>query len=84
MASHLPLETLGASRKSEPLLSLRYDLEVPADGRVEVQLPLPAGSHVTVYVVERAAQEFDDLLAATQSSTDFWDNAQDDEYWNHA
>jgi hypothetical protein len=63
---------------------LRYDLEVPADGRIEVQLPLPAGSHVTVYVVGQRNGEFADLLAASGSSTDFWDSPIDDEDWNHA
>jgi hypothetical protein len=65
-------------------LPLRFDLEVPSDGRVEVKLPLPAGSHVTLFVVEQAAGEFDELIAASVSSTDFWDNPQDDEDWNNA
>jgi hypothetical protein len=65
-------------------LPLRYDVEVPSDGRIEVQLPLPAGSHVTVYVVEHSDAESADLLAASLSSTDFWDNPEDDEDWNHA
>ena len=65
-------------------LPLRYDLEVPSDGRIEMQIPLPAGSHVTVYDVEQSEAEFAELLAASQSSTDFWVNPQDDEDWNHA
>ena len=67
-----------------PQLPLRYDMEVPSDGRIEMQLPLPAGSHVTVYVVEQTTAELDDLLAASASSTDFWDNPEDDEDWNDA
>jgi hypothetical protein len=62
----------------------RYEVEVPADGRVEVPVPLPAGSHVTVVVVAHPHDEMDDLVAATMSSTDFWDNAYDDEDWNYA
>ena len=62
----------------------RYELEVPADGRLEVAVPLPAGSHVTVLVVEHPIEAFDDLLAAATSSTDFWDNPFDDEDWNNA
>jgi hypothetical protein len=62
----------------------RYELEVPADGRLEVAVPLPAGSHVTVLVVERPIEELDDLVAAATSSTDFWDNPFDDEDWNNA
>jgi hypothetical protein len=65
-------------------LPLRYDIEVPSNGRVEVQLPLPAGSHVTLYVVENAAPECDDLVSASISSTEFWDSPEDDEDWNDA
>jgi hypothetical protein len=65
-------------------LPVRYDLEVPPDGRIEVQLPFPAGSQVTVYVVEQQTAELNDLLAASVSSTDFWDNPEDDEDWNNA
>lgn len=65
--------------------SLRFDLEVASDGTIEVQVPLPAGSQVTVYVVEHApAAAQDDLLAASLSSTAFWDNPEDDEDWNDA
>jgi len=49
-----------------------------------MQLPLPAGSQVTVYVVEQETARFDDLLSAAVSSTDFWDNTLDDEDWNDA
>lgn len=46
---------------------LRYDLEVPSDGRIEVQLPLSgAGSHVTVYVFESDV-DADDALAAIEA-----------------
>ena len=62
----------------------RYDLEVPASGKIELQVPLPAGSQVTVIVVEHGAASTDDLLAASVSSTDFWDNPEDDEDWNDA
>jgi hypothetical protein len=65
-------------------LPLRYDFEVPSDGRIEVQLPLAAGSQVTVYVVQQGTSTFDDLLASSVSSTDFWDNPEDDEDWNDA
>ncbi len=64
--------------------TLRYEFEVPADGRLQVAAPLPAGAHVTVYIVENSREESDDLLAASQSSTDFWDNPYDDEDWNNA
>ena len=69
---------------SDPQLPLRFDMQVPSGGRVEVQLPLPAGSQVTMYVFEQSDAEFDDLLAASASSTDFWNNPEDDEDWNNA
>jgi hypothetical protein len=69
---------------SDAQLPLRFDLQVPPDGRVEVQLPLSAGSKVTLYVVEQSNAEFGDLLAASMTSTEFWDNSEDDEDWNHA
>jgi len=65
-------------------LPLSYDVQVPPDGRVEIQLPLPAGSHVRLYVLDANDPEIDDVLAASTSSTDFWDNPFDDEDWNHA
>jgi hypothetical protein len=65
-------------------LPLRYDVDVPPDGRIEVQLPLPSASHVTVYVVEGSDEEFNGLLSAANSSTGFWDNPEDDEDWNDA
>ncbi len=69
---------------SSSQLPLRYDVDVPPDGRIEVQLPLPSASHVTVYVVEGSDEEFNDLLSAANSSTGFWDNPEDDEDWNDA
>ncbi len=62
----------------------RYDVEVLGEGRVELQVPFPQGSHIVVYVTEEpAAESFADLLAASSTSLDFWDNALDDEDWNN-
>ena len=66
--------------ESQPL---RFNLEVPADGRIEIQAPLLAGTNVTVLVTEQGRGEFGDLLEAAASSTDFWDNPHD-EAWNNA
>lgn len=65
-------------------LPIRYDLEVPESGRIELQVPLPAGSQVTVFVIEQVTVSTDDLVAASESSTAFWDNPADDEDWNDA
>jgi hypothetical protein len=63
----------------------RYDVEVMDEGRVELQVPFPRGSHLVVYVAEEPIAEFfDDLLMASSTSLDFWDNALDDEDWNNA
>jgi hypothetical protein len=63
--------------------ALKYDVEVNKDGQVELVVPFPVGAHVTVFVVD-AGDAFADLLYASQSSTDFWDNPLDDEDWNNA
>ena len=67
-----------------PQSALKYEVEVTANGRVEIEVPFPLGSRVTVFVVEEPTDNFGDLLAASQSSLDFWDNPYDDEDWNNA
>lgn len=65
--------------------ALKIDAEVQEDGRIEVTVPFPAGSHVVVYVVqENGERSVEDLLTASLSSIGFWDNPLDDEDWNHA
>ncbi|HJS19613.1 MAG TPA: hypothetical protein VJ785_12760 [Anaerolineales bacterium] len=63
--------------------ALKYDVEVNQDGHVEIAVPFPAGSHVTVFVLE-AGDAFSELLSASESSLSFWDNPLDDEDWNNA
>ena len=62
----------------------RCDLKVPFDGRIEVQVPIAAGSQVTVYVVPQQDTTIDELTSCALSSTDFWENPADDEDWNNA
>lgn len=64
-------------------LPLRFDLQVSADGRVEIQAPALAGQPVTILVVPQG-DDLEELRAAASSSTDFWDNPYDDEDWNGA
>jgi hypothetical protein len=66
-----------------PHPALKFDTEVQENGRVELTVPFSPGARITVFVVEETG-ESDDLLAAAQSSLDFWDNPNDDEDWNHA
>jgi len=63
--------------------ALKYDVEVNENGQVELTVPFPAGSHVTVFVIE-AGESFGDLMSAAESSLAFWDNPYDDEDWNNA
>jgi len=63
--------------------ALKYEVEVKKDGQVELTVPFPEGSHVTVFVVD-AGDAFADMLYAAQSSLEFWDNPLDDEDWNNA
>jgi hypothetical protein len=64
--------------------ALKYDLQVLEDGRLEFNVPLAPGSRVTVFVIEEPLDGFEDLVSASQSSLDFWNNPFDDEDWNHA
>ena len=64
--------------------ALKYEVQVTPEGRIDLPVPLPAGSQVTVFVVQQAEDDCSDLVAASQSSLDFWDNPIDDEDWNNA
>ena len=71
--------------EATPVTALRYNVEVADEGRIELRVPFPHGAQVVVYVIEEpAAESFTDLLVAASTSLDFWDNALDDEDWNHA
>ena len=63
--------------------ALKYEVEVRKDGQIELTVPFPAGAHVTVFVLE-AGESFSEMLLASQSSLDFWNNPLDDEDWNNA
>lgn len=64
--------------------AIKYDLEVKAEGRLELSVPFPAGSRVTVFVIEQGPESFEDLLAASQTTLGFWENPVDDADWNDA
>lgn len=66
-----------------PRQALKYQTQVTSQGRIELPVPLPPGAHVTIFVIEENA-DFADLLHASESSLDFWDNPLDDEDWNSA
>lgn len=66
-----------------PQTALKYDVQVKSDGHLELDIPFPAGAHLTVFVIQ-SDDTFNDLLMATESSLDFWNNPLDDEDWNNA
>ncbi|MCL5611267.1 MAG: DUF2281 domain-containing protein [Chloroflexi bacterium] len=63
--------------------ALKYDVEVNQNGQVELIVPFPPGAHVTVFVLE-SGESFSDLMAAAESTLDFWNNPVDDDDWNNA
>ncbi len=64
--------------------TLKYDVQVTPDGRLDLPVPLPAGSSVTVFIIPQTLDDFSDLVAASETSLDFWDNPIDDGDWNDA
>lgn len=63
--------------------ALKFDVQVEQDGRLELNVPFPAGSRLVVFVIE-TDEAFSELLTASESSLDFWNNPWDDEDWNNA
>ena len=55
----------------------KFAAQVGAEGKLEVTVPVPAGTSVEVFVLTPATDEFAHLAAAAQSSLEFWDNPQD-------
>lgn len=67
-----------------PQPALQYDVEVQKDGHVEFDVPFAAGARIVVFVIQKQDDQFHDLVNASTSSLDFWDNPVDDEDWNNA
>ncbi|NKQ37775.1 MAG: hypothetical protein HF973_19455 [Chloroflexi bacterium] len=67
-----------------PQKAFRYQTEVTQQGRIELPVALSPGARVTIFVIEEGVDTFDDLLQASESSLDFWDNPLDDKDWNNA
>jgi hypothetical protein len=64
--------------------TLKYHTKVKRGGRVELQkVPIKPRTPVEVILIEKNGN-FEDLLSASASSIDFWDNLIDDEIWNDA
>jgi hypothetical protein len=67
-----------------PQAALKFNAEVHEQGRIELTVPYAPGARVVVFVVPESADAMDDLVAAAQTSTEFWDNPIDDQDWNNA
>jgi hypothetical protein len=66
-----------------PQTALKYETEVRDQGVVEIHVPLVPGQRVVVFVIPEPPDTIPDLVAASTSSLDFWDNPLDDEDWNN-
>lgn len=66
------------------LKAFRYEATIGPEGKVEISVPLPAGTPVEVVILGPEQDSIDDFLHAAASSTAFWDNPLDDEDWNNA
>ena len=66
--------------------AIKYEVEVREQGWIGLQVPFAVGARVTIFVIKE--QETDnslaDLVAASESSLEFWNNPLDDEDWNNA
>ena len=68
---------------SPPQEAVKYETTGDEDGRIALSLPLPAGTHVELFVVN-LTDEAAELTAAAESSLQFWEHPWDDEDWNDA
>jgi hypothetical protein len=68
------------------LPAVKFEVTVQEDGSILLNVPFSPGKRVVVFVVQEqdAEESAHDLVHASESSTDFWDNSYDDEDWNNA
>jgi hypothetical protein len=64
--------------------AVKCEAEVQPGGKVEITVPFEAGSRVVLFVVGKQDGLEQDLLNASESSLEFWNNPLDDEDWNLA
>ncbi len=72
------------SEASYNLTPLKYEIEVQAQGYIELQVPFTVGQKIVVLVMQNDQADTSDLVAASLSSLEFWDNSIDDAEWNNA
>jgi hypothetical protein len=72
------------SPKANPMQTpLQYEVEVGEQGQIQLQVPFSAGQKIILLVID-PQDNLKELVTASTSSLAFWDNAIDDEEWNHA
>ena len=63
--------------------ALKFCVKIREGGRIELpELERLKGRRAEIIVVPLEDEENGDLLAASESSLDFWDNPIDDAVWN--
>jgi len=67
-----------------PQNAYKFEAEIGPGGKLDLRTSIPEGTSVEVLVLAPVKEEFEDLLSAAISSTEFWDNSYDDEDWNNA
>ncbi len=67
-----------------PQTAYKFAAKIGTAGKLELTVPVPAGTPVEVVVLTPVLDEFGDLVHAAQTSLDFWNNPQDEADWNHA
>jgi hypothetical protein len=68
-----------STHSSHPQAALKFETEVCQQGRIELTVPYAPGARVVVLVVQEPSEAMGDLVAAAQTSLDFWDNPFDDQ-----
>lgn len=64
--------------------ALKFYARISEDGRIELpELGKLKGRRAEIIILPlvEEEEEFEDLLMASESSLDFWDNSIDDEIW---
>ena len=73
------------SEEGRNMQAYRYILNVDDKGKLDtIEIPELRKSKVEVIIVPLNSDNEADLLNASQSSMEFWDNEADDQVWNNA
>jgi len=66
------------------MFALKYHLEVRKNGKLNIPpVPLKNGMKVEIIILPESESEFTDLMQASESSLNFWNNPIDDRIWNN-